>query len=283
MSPQPFTSWLNDPRRPPLVMGILNVTPDSFSDGGKFSEPDAAIRQAELMVESGADLIDVGGESTRPGSQRVPADEQIRRVLPVVRAVVARLDVVISIDTTRAEVASAALDAGASVVNDISAGRDDPSMFKLVASRGVPIVLMHMLGHSPATMQDNPAYPSNDVVSAVESFLKSRRDSAIASGIASENVLFDPGIGFGKTAEHSLTLLRETRRLASLGQPLLVGASRKRFIGAITGETEPSDRLFGTAAAVAWSVANGAAIVRVHDVGAMAKVVRTVRAIQGTP
>jgi dihydropteroate synthase len=279
MTPERFAAWLLDADRRPLVMGVLNVTPDSFSDGGRFAETEAAIEQARRMVEAGADLIDIGGESTRPGSQRVPADEQLRRVLPVIRSVAASLPVVISVDTTLTNVAAAALDAGACLVNDISAGRDDPGMFALIASCRVPVILMHMLGE-PATMQDDPDYPNDDVVTSVGQFLRERHDAAVAAGIRSENILFDPGIGFGKTTEHNLTLLRETRRLAELGHALVVGASRKRFIGTITGEPDPAKRLFGTAAAVAWSITNGAAIVRVHDVGPMTQVVRMVQAIR---
>jgi dihydropteroate synthase len=261
-------------------MGVLNVTPDSFSDGGRFATHDAAVGRAREMCEAGADLIDIGGESTRPGSQPVPADEQIRRVEPVIRSIVAqRLPMTISIDTTRSAVARAALAAGAALVNDISAGRHDAEMLPLVASRGVPVVLMHMLGLSPATMQDNPTYPGDDVIAAVSAFLNERLAAAATVGVRSENVLFDPGIGFGKKFEHSLTLLRETRRLANLGRPLVVGTSRKSFIGTITDEPQPRNRLFGTAASVAWVVANGAGIVRVHDVEPMSQVVKMVRAI----
>jgi len=282
MTTEQFDHWLtlDPPRRPPLVMGVLNVTPDSFSDGGKFSDAQSASDQAARMVEAGAHLIDIGGESTRPGSQTVAADEQIRRVLPVLQFIRNRLAVVCSIDTTNALVARAALDAGAHLVNDISAGRDDPAMLPLVAERGVPVVLMHMLG-TPQTMQESPVYPNDDVIGAVRQFLHERLNHATTLGIRSDRVLFDPGIGFGKTLEHNLSLIRETRALSTaLGRPMVVGVSRKRFIGAITNEPEPAQRLFGTAAAVAWCVANGAAIVRVHDVGPMRQVVQMTRAIQ---
>jgi dihydropteroate synthase len=282
MNPDQFDRWLLlDPsrrRRRPLIMSVLNVTPDSFSDGGKFAHPQVAADHAFAMVQAGADIIDIGGESTRPGSQPVEADEQIQRVLPVLQFIRNRIETICSIDTTSSRVAAAALDAGAYIVNDISAGRDDPAMLPLVAQRRVPVVLMHMLG-TPRTMQDSPTYPNDDVVGSVIQFLHERLDQATALGIRSERVLFDPGIGFGKTLQHNLALLREARRLADLGRPLVVGASRKRFIGAITGEPEPSQRLFGTAAAVAWSVANGAAILRVHDVGPMRQVVQMTRAI----
>jgi dihydropteroate synthase len=261
-------------------MGVLNVTPDSFSDGGRYIDPTVAIAAVEQMVATGADLIDVGGESTRPGSQPVPVDEQIRRVVPVLTGI-RNLPVTISIDTTKAQVAEAALNAGATVVNDISSGLDDAEMIPLAVSRQCPIVLMHMKG-TPLTMQRDPSY--TDVVAEVSTFLVDRARVAIGAGVRPHNVLLDPGIGFGKTMVHNLQLLRDLRKLAGLGYPLLVGTSRKKFIGTLSGETEPAGRVMGTAASVAWSIANGAAIVRVHDVEAMAKVVRVVRAIMvGNP
>jgi dihydropteroate synthase len=271
-------SWLADPERAPLVMGVLNVTPDSFSDGAKWAAPAAAVAHARAMVEAGADLIDVGGESTRPGAQRVEAAEQIRRVLPVVETLTRETGdrCVLSIDTTRAEVAKAALDAGATLINDISGATDDRGMLGLAASRKAPIVLMHMQGQ-PATMQVDPTY--RDVVGEVKAFLAGRAVEAVRAGLPRERVLLDPGIGFGKTAGHNLELLRKLNALTGLGYPLVLGTSRKGFIGRISGEEEPSGRVFGTAASVAWCVANGAAIVRVHDVGPMGKVVRVVRAI----
>src|SRR5437867_3187048 len=282
MSPRDFNTWLSDRRRRPLLMAVLNVTPDSFSDGGRFLDPVAAVTHALAMEAQGADLIDVGGESTRPGSQPVDATEQIRRVVPVIRAVRDRLtDVTLSIDTTRAEVAAAALDAGADMVNDVSAGRDDPELLTLAARRTCPIVLMHMQG-TPATMQLNPTYL--DVVREVGDFLGDRLAVAADAGVNPAKVLLDPGIGFGKTVEHNLELLRRLDQLEATGRPLVVGTSRKGFIGRVLGEAgspDPSARLFGTAATVAWAVANGAAVVRVHDVGPMAQVVRMVRSIQG--
>jgi dihydropteroate synthase len=256
-------------------MGVLNVTPDSFSDGGRFATVDAAVAQAQAMVAAGADMIDVGGESTRPGSVPVAADEQIKRVVPVIERI-ANLPVTISIDTTRAAVAQSALDAGVAVVNDISAGRDDGDLLPLVARRGVPVVLMHMQG-TPATMQDAPSY--RDVVAETISFLRERVAAAQAVGVELSKILLDPGIGFGKTQEHNLELLRRQREFLALGRPIVIGTSRKGFIGRITGESEPSKRLFGTAASVALAIANGAAIVRVHDVGPMVQVVRMTRAI----
>jgi dihydropteroate synthase len=270
-----FHSWLLDPRRRPLVMGILNVTPDSFSDGGKFYEPEAAVDHGRKIFESGASIIDVGGESTRPGSLPVEPLEQIRRVVPVIRTLADRA--LISIDTGSAAVARAALDAGAKIINDIYAGLHDPELLPLAAQRQVPVILMHMQG-KPATMQVDPRY--DHVTGEVISFLKDRLGAALAAGIREQSILIDPGIGFGKTMEHSLTLLRHLKDLKSLGRPVVVGTSRKGFIGRITGESIESGRPFGTAATTAWSIANGADIVRVHDVGATSQVVRVIEAIQ---
>jgi dihydropteroate synthase len=281
MTPADFHRWLHDPARRPLVMGVLNVTPDSFSDGGKFADTGAAVAHAHAMCADGADLIDLGGESTRPGAQSVPESLQIARVVPVLKALADRPDITFSIDTSRADVARAALDAGAAIVNDITAGHADAGMFPLVAARRIPIILMHMQG-TPATMQLNPNY--RDVMAEVIEFLQDRLSAAVGAGIDMTNILLDPGIGFGKTMVHNLQLLRRQIELKHLGRPVVIGASRKKFIGAITGETEPGQRLMGTAAAVAWSVANGADIVRVHDVTAMARVVKLIRAIQsGAP
>jgi dihydropteroate synthase len=270
-----FLLWTSQKRRP-LVMGVINVTPDSFSDANRFADPLSAAEAAEEMVHAGADWIDIGGESTRPGSIPVPEDEQIRRTAPVIQAIRRRLPVLISIDTTRVGVANVALDCGADVVNDISAGRDDPAIFERVARSNSAIILMHMQGN-PQTMQLDPTY--NDVTKEVCAFLLERRAAAQASGVDPARILLDPGIGFGKTAGHNLTLLRDIAALAALGSPLVIGPSRKSFIGKITGETDPAKRVFGTAAAVAWCVANGAAVVRVHDVRPMAQVVRMVQAI----
>jgi dihydropteroate synthase len=258
----------------PRVMGILNVTPDSFSDGGRFNTVDAAVAHAVAMASAGADWIDIGGESTRPGSHPVSAAEQIDRVVPVIRQIRRELSSPLSVDTTRAEVAEAALDAGADLVNDISAGRDDPAMLPLIAARGVPVILMHMQGN-PQSMQENPAY--SDVVREVRDFLLQRLTYARTIGIDPADVLLDPGIGFGKSTDHNLQLLGALDELTSLGCPLVVGTSRKRFIGTVTGET--GDRAFGTAATVAWAVAKGAAVVRVHDVPAMICVTRMIRAL----
>ncbi len=278
MTPHEFDTWLTDPQRRTLVMGVLNVTPDSFSDGGKYLSLPAALAGAEAMAAEGADLLDVGGESTRPGSDPVDDDEQIRRVVPVISQVAKRLGVVISVDTTRASVARAALDAGAHVVNDISAGRDDPDLFPLVARRRAPLVLMHMQGR-PKTMQLQPHY--DDVVAEVSGFLNDRLITAGIHGVDTDRILLDPGIGFGKATAHNLELLRRLMELSVLGRPIVIGTSRKRFVGEISGDLDaPADqRLFGTAATVAWAVANGAGVVRVHDVGPMRRVVRTIDAI----
>jgi dihydropteroate synthase len=280
MSPSEFDDWLSSPPRRgrPLVMGVLNVTPDSFSDGGRFDSSDRGVARGMEMIAEGADLLDVGGESTRPGSLPVPEDVQIERVVPVIAALRKQAAAVtLSVDTTRAAVAEAALDAGADVVNDVSAGRDDPGLLPLVARRGAAVILMHMRG-TPATMQDDPRY--EDVTREVGEFLRHRTSAATAARVDERRVLLDPGIGFGKNADHNLELLRRLADLSGLGRPLVVGTSRKGFIGKVTGVADPSQRLFGTAATVAWAVANGAGVVRVHDVGPMSQVARMVRAIQ---
>lgn len=278
MTRDELDGWLRDPRRRCLVVGVLNVTPDSFSDGGADDSPDAAARRGVAMADDGADWIDVGGESTRPGSTPVDADEQVRRTAPVIRAMLGRRpDLIVSIDTTRWTVAEAALDAGAAIVNDVSAGRDDPAMLPGAARRAAAIVLMHMQG-TPRTMQADPTY--GDVVAEVAAFLRERVAAAESSGLAPHRVLVDPGIGFGKTTAHNLALLAGLDRLRSLGRAVLVGTSRKRFLGELTGEAEPRARAWGTAASVAWCVAQGVHSVRVHDARAMAQVVRVVEAIR---
>ncbi len=261
-------------------MGILNLTPDSFSDGGRYGDPGAALNKATAMAGEGAGIIDVGGESTRPGAQRVPADEQQRRVLDVIAAIAAALpDRLISIDTTRAAVAAAALDAGAGMVNDISAGRDDPAMFELIAARDVPVCLMHMQGE-PATMQDNPRY--DDVVSDVCAFLRERMAAACACGVARERIVLDPGIGFGKTLEHNLTLLANLSQITALGCPVLLGASRKRFIANVgAGEdAAPAERVGGSCATTVLGCLAGVSIFRVHDVAAHRQALDLARAVR---
>ncbi|MBN1942557.1 MAG: dihydropteroate synthase [Phycisphaerae bacterium] len=252
--------------RRPIVMGVLNVTPDSFSDGGAFLPPAAARARAEQMLADGADVIDVGAESTRPGSRRVPAEEQISRleeILPAVCAAARQRGALVSIDTTRAAVARFALQAGASILNDVSAGRDDPDLLPLAAERKIPVVLMHMFGE-PATMQTNPQY--TDVVADVKAFLAGRIAAAVATGLPREYCIVDPGIGFGKRLEHNLALLGGVGELCTLGVPVLLGASRKRFIGELTGASDPADRLGGTIGACLLGYAAGASVFRVHDV-----------------
>lgn len=244
-------------------MGIVNVTPDSFSDGGRFLDVDAAVEHGERLVEAGADVLDVGGESTRPGAAPVEPDEERRRVVPVVERLAATTGVTVSIDTTKAEVAKAALDAGARVVNDVSAGRFDDAMLPAVADGEAGFVAMHMQGE-PGTMQDAPRY--GDVVAEVGRFLVERLEAARAAGIPDGRLMADPGIGFGKTGEHNLTLLAHLDRLATaVPAPLLVGTSRKSFIGAVL-DTAVGEREEGTLATTVWAFGRGAAMVRVHDV-----------------
>jgi dihydropteroate synthase len=276
--PAELDNWLKDNNRRPLVMGVLNVTPDSFSDGGKFVSVSAATEHALAMLEAGADWIDIGGESTRPGAEPVAAAEQIRRVGPVIAAIRKQSAAVLSMDTRLWAVAEAAIGAGANLVNDISAGLQDAEMLGRVAAAGVPIVLMHMR-ETPQTMQNSPSY--GDVTAEVRDFLWKRLAGAQEAGILPHRILLDPGIGFGKTAEHSLTLLRNLGQLAAMGRPLVVGTSRKSFIGKVLDEPNPLRRTAGDAAAISWSLANGAAVVRVHEVGPAAQMARMVRAIQG--
>lgn len=271
-----FNSWLSSGSQRPLVVGVINVTPDSFSDGGRLTSPDQAADLAEQLVAEGADWLDVGGESTRPGAEPVPAAEQIRRVVPAIKAIRRRLNDVLSIDTSNAEVAQRAVDEGANILNDVSAGRNDPVMLALAARRGLAMVLMHMQGN-PKTMQAAPSY--RDVTEEVSAFLLERRDRAVEAGVEAKKIFLDPGIGFGKKLDHDLKLIRDTSVLARLGHPILVGPSRKRFICEITGQKRPEERVFGTAAVVAWCVANGAAAVRVHDVAPISQVVRIIQAI----
>jgi dihydropteroate synthase len=248
----------------PVLVGVLNVTPDSFSDGGAFLDPAKAASRATAMLDEGAEIIDVGGESTRPGSDPVPQEEEARRVVPVIRSVLTeRPDTIVSIDTYRAATAGAALEAGARIVNDVTALRADPRMAALAAGAGCPLILMHMLGE-PKTMQRDPRY--EDVVREVRDFLAGRAEHAIAAGVEPENIILDPGIGFGKTLEHNLALLRRLDSLVELGFPVLFGASRKRFIGWITGVEDARDRVFGTVAANVIACERGATLFRVHDV-----------------
>lgn len=268
----------------PQLMGVLNITPDSFSDGGQFIDIDQAVAHGLQLARDGATIIDVGGESTRPGSERVSADEQIKRVVEPIRLLRAALDaqgfdgVTISIDTTLSEVAVEALDAGASMLNDVSAGREDDAMFKLAASRGVPISLMHMLG-SPGTMQDDPQY--EDVVAEVLGFLVDRVNAAVQAGVAREKIWLDPGIGFGKTLVHNLALLGSLDQFVATGYPVLLGVSRKRFIAGCCNEfASPADRLPGTLAAGLIGAQAGVAALRVHDVREHHQALAVYQAIQ---
>jgi dihydropteroate synthase len=260
-----------------LAVGILNVTPDSFSDGGRLGGVEAAVARGLALFEEGADWVDVGGESTRPGAARVPAEEEIGRTAPVVEALRRRGAGPLSIDTTKAEVARAALDAGADVVNDVSGLAFDPAMAALVAARGVPVVLMHLRGGFDS-MHRAPAY--RDVRGEIVRELAAALARAEAAGIARERTIVDPGLGFSKEAAHSLEALRRLGELATLDRPVLVGPSRKSFIGRVLG-TGVDDRLMGTAAAVAASVLLGAHLVRVHDVREMAQVLRVADAVRG--
>jgi dihydropteroate synthase len=248
----------------PLVMGVVNVTPDSFSDGGELPDAAAAVARAERLAAAGAAILDVGGESTRPGADPVPADEELRRVVPVVAGIAERVPAAaISVDTTKVAVARAALDAGARVVNDVSAFRFEPELAGLVAGAGADCCLMHMLGE-PRTMQRDPRY--EDVVSDVKAFLEERLAFAVREGIAEERVWLDPGIGFGKTVAHNLELLRRLDEIVAIGRPVAIGVSRKSFIGRLTGREDPHERVAGTIAANAIAYERGAAIFRVHDV-----------------
>ncbi len=263
----PPTKWLCGERSidfaaRPGVMGVLNVTPDSFSDGGRYTDVDAALRHALAMVEQGADIVDVGGESTRPGAEPVPAEEERSRVVPVIRALRSAWDGLISVDTRKASVARAALEAGADIVNDVSAMRHDAEMLQTVIAFGAGVVLMHMRGE-PRTMQEQPAY--RDVVTEVRDHLALRMEAAVAGGLDRGRICLDPGIGFGKTVEHNLDLLAGLPALGALGRPLLVGISRKSLLGALTGRSVEERGAAGLAAGV-FAVLRGAHLLRVHDV-----------------
>jgi len=249
----------------PLIMGILNVTPDSFSDGGKYTNIDDAIQQVKRMLAEGVNIIDIGGESTRPGSDSVAAADQQQRVIPVITAIRQQLksDILISIDTTSSAVAKAALTAGANIVNDVSAGQDDEAILALAAQTDVPIILMHSQG-TPKTMQENPYY--DDVVQEVIDVLKKRINAAFKAGIKKENIALDPGIGFGKRKQDNLDLLAHLDALVALGFPVLLGTSRKRFMGTLCDVTEPSELVTATAVTTALGVMAGVRIFRVHDI-----------------
>jgi dihydropteroate synthase len=257
------------------LMGVVNVTPDSFSDGGLYLDSEAAVAHGEKLAGDGADLLDIGGESTRPGAIEVDAAEELRRTEPVVAGL--RGKATISIDTSKRVVAQAAIEAGASIVNDVTALRGDPEMAALCAERGVGVVLMHMPGN-PRTMQDNPTY--TDVVDEVKAFLVERTEAAVAAGVEEERVWLDPGIGFGKALEHNLELLRRLGELRELGRPLVIGTSRKSFIGKVDG-SPVDERDGGTIASSVLAAAEGASVLRVHDVGEIAQAISVAEAIVG--
>ena len=261
--------------RPVLIMGIVNVTPDSFSDGGKYADTASAVAGALRMVDEGAEILDIGGESTRPGSLPVGESEELRRVLPVIEALAPLVKVPLSIDTFKAGVARAALLAGASIVNDVAANRQDPEMWRLVAETGAGYVAMHMQGN-PQTMQTNPHY--EDVVREVEAFFADRFDGLRRCGVTEEQVIFDPGIGFGKALEHNLQLLGNLKKFQRLGRPVLVGVSRKSFIGKLLN-AEMGERLPAGLACASLAVAEGVALIRVHDVPETRQAVRMAEAI----
>lgn len=258
------------------LMGVVNVTPDSFSDGGLYLDPARAIAHGRELEEAGAAILDVGGESTRPGAEEVPEEEELRRIEPVVAGLAGR-EAAISVDTSKAAVAAAALDAGAAIVNDVTALRGDPGMASLCAERGATVVLMHMAG-SPRTMQHDPHY--DDVVAEVGAFLADRIAAATAAGIALERIWLDPGVGFGKTAEHNLELLRRLGELRELGRPLVVGTSRKSFIGKVDG-SDAGERLGGTIASSVLAAAEGASVLRVHDVAEVGQAMAVTAAVLG--
>jgi len=258
------------------IMGILNVTPDSFSDGGSFAVPERALEHALKMVEYGADIIDIGGESSKPGSARVTEKEELARVLPVIKALAHKISVPISIDTYKPSVAEAALREGVEIVNDISAFTAYPEMVEVVAKYNGGAVLMHMQG-CPSDMQKNPQY--SDVVGEISSFLSKRAAFAMKNGVARNSIMIDPGIGFGKTALHNLSIIKNLAHLKDIGLPILIGTSRKAFIGKILSALPPSERLEGTIASVCAGVMNGARVVRVHDVRAVKKALLVMDAI----
>jgi dihydropteroate synthase len=258
------------------IMGVVNVTPDSFSDGGLYLDPEAAVAHGRELVEAGAEILDIGGESTRPGAAPVSAEEELRRVVPVVRGL-READARISVDTSKAAVAAAALEAGAEIVNDVTALRGDPEMAPLCAERGAGIVLMHMTG-DPRTMQDDPRY--EDVVAEVKAFLAQRLEAAVGAGIAEERIWLDPGIGFGKTGAHNMELLRRLSELRDLDRPLVVGTSRKSFLGRFDGA--PADgRLGGTIASSVLAAGEGAEVLRVHDVAEVRQALTVAAAVLG--
>ena len=262
----------------PAIVGIVNVTPDSFSDGGQFASPDAAIAHGRQLADEGADVLDIGGESTRPGSDPVSPEEELRRVIPVIKGLAGSVRVPISIDTRRAQVAREAVAAGACLINDVTALRGDSDMARTVAETGAGIVLMHMLGE-PKTMQDGPQY--DNLMADICRFLRDAIRTARQAGVPDNAIIVDPGIGFGKTLEHNLAILARLGELRTLGRPIMVGPSRKRFIGQLTGIETPRERIYGTAAACAMAVAGGALLVRVHNVREVRQALAVATAVAG--
>ncbi|WP_156804964.1 dihydropteroate synthase [Synechococcus sp. PCC 6312] len=243
-------------------MGILNITPDSFSDGGEFVSLEAALKQAQGLADAGVDILDVGGQSTRPGAVEISLDQELGRVIPVIQAIRQGLDIAISIDTTRSEVAQAALNAGADLINDVSGGKDDPKIFQVAAQTEAPIILMHRRG-TPQTMQTLTDY--RDLIGELQEFFQTQISTALSFGISKSRIVIDPGIGFAKTTTQNIQLLQNLRHFQTLGCPILVGTSRKRFIGEILNQPEPKGRVWGTAATCCYAIAQGVDLVRVHD------------------
>ncbi|MDJ0577770.1 MAG: dihydropteroate synthase [Xenococcaceae cyanobacterium MO_234.B1] len=260
-----------------FLMGILNVTPDSFSDGGEFNNTESALSQAQYMIENGADIIDIGGQSTRPGAEQISLEAEINRVIPVIKAIRKNYSIPISIDTTRAKVAEIAVEAGADIINDISGGTFEVEMLPTAAKLGIPIILMHIRG-TPKTMQQMTDY--QDLVGEITNFFTTQINKAIACGIARENIIIDPGIGFAKDSAQNIELLKRLSEFQSFKLPILVGVSRKSFIGHILNKTNPKERVWGTAAACCRAIAGGANILRVHDVPQMYDVIRVADAFK---
>ncbi|MEW6162819.1 MAG: dihydropteroate synthase [Nitrospirota bacterium] len=273
-------TWANfsfDFSKKTYIMGVLNVTPDSFSDGGLYLDKSSAIERAYRMVDEGADIIDIGGESTRPGSEPVSIEEELRRTIPVIETLAKEIKIPMSIDTYKSEVARVALNAGASMVNDISGLRFDPKMSEVVSEYKVPVVIMHIKG-TPQNMQQNPVYEA--LIPEIMDYLRMGITIATRSGISEDKIIIDPGIGFGKTSDHNLEIINNLREFTFLEKPILIGPSRKAFIGKILGDVPATERLEGTAAAVAICIMNGANIVRVHDVKEMVKVAKVADAVK---
>lgn len=277
MNVDSFNTWLRNDNRKPLVMGILNVTPDSFSDGGKYNNLNKAINHAIRMEGEGADIIDIGGESTRPGAKPVDIEEELKRVIPVIEGIRKRSNIIISIDTYKSVVAAKAISAGAGLVNDISGLRFDKNMVRIVSESKVPVIVMHMLGN-PQNMQSDIFYAN--LMKELILFFEERVSVLTANGVNKINIILDPGIGFGKTIDHNLTIIRELNRIVDLGFPVLVGPSRKSFIGNILN-LPTEDRIGGTAAVVTAAIMNGSRIVRVHDIKEMLRIVNMTEKICG--